>query len=643
VQKLHLVGFTTDHEGLILSARRGTRSGGYVLAIDDALEEAVDDLRARRADEHEDGDDDVVASRPTRVESTLPVREIQARLRQGRSVAEVAKAAGVGVDWVERFAPPVLAERAQVIAKVQAMPLRRSRLGPSAQPIGDAVRHHLADRGVALTPDEYADAWTARQVAEGRWAVRCSFHYRGRTHVLRFDLDESTGGVTAADRVSGQMGYVAPAAAPASSGAVRRQAKAKSSPRPTAKRAVVSTGFRPDRAPAKTASRSAKERQRAAQAMRRAAAQRAVEAERAAARRVRERAAEAARKERADKATAAREIREQRQREQAAAAAERAKVAAAKAKEAAAKKIAAERAKAATKKAAAAKQAAAKQAATTKKKAAAKQAAATKKKAAAKKAAATKKQAAAKKAATRKAAPRTKAVVKKAAVKKPAVKAAAVKAAAVKAAVKKPAVKQAAVKKPAVKQLPEKKTPARASAAVRKAAVANGPVQRTAARPPALPTAGPSSVRPPATPGSTVRPKAAPASGLPLATRPALSPLPPRPIAPRPAPVVSTARPSAPPTTTARPAAPSPVVSPRPMPSTSPAVERAVGLAGSNPPLVRPLDPTQRSGPGPRPSFREGLAEQVTAPVQPSPNGLDGGPVRPRPDRPRRTRPLRAT
>jgi len=339
VQKLHLVGFTTDHEGLILSARRGTRSGGYVLAIDDALEEAVDELRARRADEHEDGDDDVVASRPTRVESSLPVREIQARLRQGRNVAEVAKAAGVGVDWVERFAPPVLAERAQVIAKVQAMPLRRARLGPSAQLIGDAVRHHLADRGVALTPDEYADAWTARQVAEGRWAVRCSFHYRGRTHVLRFDLDESTGGVTAADRVSGQMGYVAPA--PASSGAVRRQAKAKSSPRPTVKRAVVSTGFRPDRAPAKTASRSAKERQRAAQAMRRAAAQRAVEAERAAARRVRERAAEAARKERADKATAAREVREQRQREQAAAAAERAKATAAKAKEAAAKKVAA--------------------------------------------------------------------------------------------------------------------------------------------------------------------------------------------------------------------------------------------------------------------------------------------------------------
>jgi hypothetical protein len=48
VQKLHLVGFTTDQTGLILSARRGARSGGYTLALDDALAQAVEELRGRR-------------------------------------------------------------------------------------------------------------------------------------------------------------------------------------------------------------------------------------------------------------------------------------------------------------------------------------------------------------------------------------------------------------------------------------------------------------------------------------------------------------------------------------------------------------------------------------------------------------------
>src|SRR5690606_791475 len=76
LQKLHLVGFTKDHDGLILSARRGTRSGGYMLAIDAALAEAVAEAEARR----EEAEAEIAPERPPRVESTLSVKEIQARL-----------------------------------------------------------------------------------------------------------------------------------------------------------------------------------------------------------------------------------------------------------------------------------------------------------------------------------------------------------------------------------------------------------------------------------------------------------------------------------------------------------------------------------------------------------------------------------
>jgi hypothetical protein len=350
VQKLHLVGFTTDHEGLILSARRGTRSGGYLLAIDAALEEAVDDLRARRAEER--GDEDAAATVPStpRVESLLSVKEIQARLRQGRTVAEVARAAGVDAEWVERFAPPVFAERAQVIGKVRAGSLRRARLGPSALAIGDAVRHHLADRGVAQTADEFADAWTARQIAEGRWAVRFTFRYRGKDQVLRFDLDESDGSIRSVDRISGELGYVHPTTgpAPASERPRRERPTPDPEPRPIAKRAVVSTGFRAQPAGAKATSRSAKEREKAAASMRKAAARRAVEAERAAARKAKERRDEAARQARAAKAAEQQQAREERARAEAAkrAAAERAAVKAAAAKQAQAAKAKAKATKA---------------------------------------------------------------------------------------------------------------------------------------------------------------------------------------------------------------------------------------------------------------------------------------------------------
>src|SRR3546814_9898732 len=65
---------------------------------------------------------------------------------------QIATAAGVKPSWVERFAPPVYAEQAQVVARVIASPLHRARLGESALVIGAAVARNLADRGLVLSP-----------------------------------------------------------------------------------------------------------------------------------------------------------------------------------------------------------------------------------------------------------------------------------------------------------------------------------------------------------------------------------------------------------------------------------------------------------------------------------------------------------
>lgn len=311
------------------------------MPLDDALAEAVEELRARQADEEGDVEElqEAEASRTPRVESALPVREIQARLRQGRTVQDVAKAAGVEPGWVERFAAPVFAEQAQVIRKVRSMALRRARLGPSSHAIGDAVRYNLAERGVALSPEEFASAWTTRQLADGRWAVRFGFRHRNKDQVLRFDVDETTGAVAAADRSSGQLGYVAPRSSDGAAAPQRlRPAKPGGEVRPTAKRATVTTGFRPDASATKAVSRPARERERASLAMRKAAAKRAAEAEKAATRKAKEKQEAAARRERAAKAEEARTLRER-------AAAEKSKAAAARKKAAATKRAAAEKAR----------------------------------------------------------------------------------------------------------------------------------------------------------------------------------------------------------------------------------------------------------------------------------------------------------
>ena len=475
MQKLHLVGFTTDQKGLILSARRGARTGSFHLTVDEELAQSVEELRAKQLEAESERLEEEEAARPARVESALSVREIQARLRQGRSVADVAKAAGVDPEWVERFAPPVFAERAQVIANVQSSPLRRTRLGPSAQPIGESIRRNLADRNVSLTPEEFAEGWSARQLGDGRWAVRFHYRHRGRDNGLRFDLDDATGTIVAADRQSGQLGYITPPTPP-SPARPRPAPTASISERGPAKRATVTVGFRPDDAPGHATSRAAKERERANEAMRRAAAKAVVEAERAAARRAKEREAELVRRQREAEAEAASRARERaseearrvRERE----AAERAREAAAKKKAAAAQKRADDRAKVK----------AAKQAAEQARRAEAALREAERRTAAAKKEAA-------KKVATAKKAPAKKAAATQATAKKAAGRKATPKKVAEASATKTSATKTTATKKPATEPAAATKAPSK-KAAPKKAASMKAPV-------PAKPAAAPEARRSP--------------------------------------------------------------------------------------------------------------------------------------------------
>jgi len=104
------------------------------------------------------------------LESQLRPREIQARIRAGASVEQVASAAGVPLQKIERFAYPVLLERSRTADVAQrAHPVRSD--GPDVRMLGDVVAHTFGVRGQEYTEAEW-DSWKGE---DGKWVVALSW------------------------------------------------------------------------------------------------------------------------------------------------------------------------------------------------------------------------------------------------------------------------------------------------------------------------------------------------------------------------------------------------------------------------------------------------------------------------------------
>lgn len=209
MRQLHLVGFTSDHDGIILAGRRGSKTGGYVVTMDEEFLEQLDQAR-RMQTGHELVGQVVPEPSRARVESALSPRDIQTRLRAGRTVAQVATEAGVSIEWVERFAAPVLAEQAAAVERAYATTMRTQRRGHSDRPLGPSVLRNLADRGIRLADDEFDRLWTAFQLAENEWVIRFRHRWRGRELDAEWLLDDGAGSLTPGNRQATELGYVDP-------------------------------------------------------------------------------------------------------------------------------------------------------------------------------------------------------------------------------------------------------------------------------------------------------------------------------------------------------------------------------------------------------------------------------------------------
>ena len=148
-----------------------TEDGSYLLLV------AADDRGTHfrvRADERLRGLTRGATGRPNpyqpRVDSALTPREIQARLRAGQTASEVARAAGVPVERIQRYEAPVLAERARVVEQAQAArpPVRAEE---PRRPLGEIVAERLGQRGIP----EDAVHWDASRRVDGAWTIQMTF------------------------------------------------------------------------------------------------------------------------------------------------------------------------------------------------------------------------------------------------------------------------------------------------------------------------------------------------------------------------------------------------------------------------------------------------------------------------------------
>lgn len=91
-------------------------------------------------------------------------RDIQTRIRRGESVSDIAQDAGVDQDRIQRYAGPVLAERAHMASRACATPVKRP---AGEESLSDVVIAKLESHDIDCSELEW-DSWRRE---DGRWNV----------------------------------------------------------------------------------------------------------------------------------------------------------------------------------------------------------------------------------------------------------------------------------------------------------------------------------------------------------------------------------------------------------------------------------------------------------------------------------------
>jgi hypothetical protein len=171
MQELRFVAVSEDGRYAVLAIPG--RSARFMLPIDERLRAVALGQTSR------------LAQYEIEVESPLRPKEIQARIRAGETVEEIADAAGIAPERVRWFEGPVLAERAYVAGQAQAASVRRHGDSTPGPPLGEVVSQRLS--AIGADPDDAQ--WDAKKRGDGSWQVQLTFTSGGDPRVAEWVYD----------------------------------------------------------------------------------------------------------------------------------------------------------------------------------------------------------------------------------------------------------------------------------------------------------------------------------------------------------------------------------------------------------------------------------------------------------------------
>jgi hypothetical protein len=171
MQELRFVAVSEDGRYAVLAVPG--RSARFMLPIDERLRAVALGQTSR------------LAQYEIEVESPLRPKEIQARIRAGETVEEIADAAGIAIERVRWFEGPVLAERAYVADQAQSASVRRHGDSAPGPRLGEVVAQRLS--AIGSDPDD--TRWDAKKRGDGSWQVQLTFTSGDAPHVAEWLFD----------------------------------------------------------------------------------------------------------------------------------------------------------------------------------------------------------------------------------------------------------------------------------------------------------------------------------------------------------------------------------------------------------------------------------------------------------------------
>ncbi|MBM3721167.1 MAG: DUF3071 domain-containing protein [Actinobacteria bacterium] len=167
MSELRVVGRTSDGERIELADGEGN---SFTVKIDESLKSTMTERKLVAVS------DDA---------PTFSIKEIQARLRAGESFAEVARISGLSINKIERYASPIMQERAWVIEQAEKSSPKGTTL-----PLRELVVQRLAPRGVNMNQI----SWNTWRLDNGSWHLVLSYPSSdgNRQATWHFDLNKRT-------------------------------------------------------------------------------------------------------------------------------------------------------------------------------------------------------------------------------------------------------------------------------------------------------------------------------------------------------------------------------------------------------------------------------------------------------------------